>query len=114
MGGTVLPSDAWALAPVWLNFLDNPTLVQFDHRGLAMLTWAACVSVWWSSWGLKFPLRIRQAVAMVPIAATLQAGLGIATLLNVVPLPLAVAHQAGAFLLFTTLLWAVFVLRVVR
>ena len=114
MGGAILPADAWALTPLWRNFLDDPTLAQFDHRVLAILTWAACVSVWWSSWGLKFPLRIRQAMAMVPMAATIQAALGIATLLNVVPLPLAVAHQAGAFLLFTTLLWAVFVLRVVR
>src|SRR5579871_2871448 len=32
MGGTVLPSDAWALTPLWRNFIDNPTLVQFDHR----------------------------------------------------------------------------------
>jgi cytochrome c oxidase assembly protein subunit 15 len=34
-----------------------------------------------------------------------QIGLGIATLLMVVPLPLAVAHQAGAMLLFTAALW---------
>ncbi len=114
MGGAVVPGDAWALAPVWRNFFDNPTLVQFDHRVLAILTWAASVSVWWSSWGLKLTPRVRQAMAMIPIAATLQAGLGIATLLNVVPLPLAVAHQAGAFLLFTTLLWAAFVLRTAR
>jgi cytochrome c oxidase assembly protein subunit 15 len=33
--------------------------------------------------------------------ATVQAALGIATLLLVVPLPLAVAHQAGAMLLVT-------------
>ena len=114
MGGTVLPGDAWALSPLWLNFFDNQTLVQFDHRVLAILTWASCVAVWWSSWGLKLTARVRQAMAMVPVAATLQAGLGIATLLNMVPLPLAVAHQAGAFLLFTALLWAVFALRPVR
>lgn len=111
MGGTVLPGDAWAQSPAWLNFFDNPTLVQFDHRVLAILTWVACVAVWLSSRGAALAPRSRQAVALVPLVATAQAALGISTLLNLVPLPLAVAHQAGAFLLFTTLLWAVFVLR---
>ena len=111
MGGQVLPADAWALTPLWRNVLDNPAMVQFDHRCLAILTWAASVSLWWSSWGLKLPVRIRQALAMVPVAATIQAALGIATLLDVVPLQLAVTHQAGAFLLFTALVWALFTLR---
>ena len=34
-----------------------------------------------------------------------QISLGISTLLLVVPLPLAAAHQAGALLLFTAALW---------
>ena len=46
--------------------------------------------------------------------ATLQAALGIATLLLVVPLPLAVAHQAGALLLVTAALVAFHALRVPR
>ncbi len=114
MGGTILPGDAWALAPAWLNFLDNQTLVQFDHRVLAILTWAACVAVWFASRRVALPPRQNQAMALVPLMATTQAVLGISTLLELVPLPLAVAHQAGAFLLFTTLLWALFVLKAVR
>ena len=114
MGGTVLPGDAWALMPGWRNFFDNPTLVQFDHRVLAILTWAASVAVWLGSVRVALPPRQRQAMALVPLVATAQAMLGIATLLEFVPLPLAVAHQAGAFLLFTTLLWAVFALKPVR
>ncbi len=114
MGGTILPGDAWAQSPTWINFFNNQTLVQFDHRVLAILTWAACVAVWWSSRALPLPPRQKQAVALVPVVATAQALLGIATLLEVVPLPLAVAHQAGAFLLFTSLLWAVFTLKAVR
>lgn len=114
MGGTVLPGDAWALAPAWRNFFDNQTLVQFDHRVLAILTWASCVAVWLASRRLALPPRQSQAMALVPLVATAQAMLGISTLLELVPLPLAVAHQAGAFLLFTTLLWAVFTLKAVR
>jgi cytochrome c oxidase assembly protein subunit 15 len=46
--------------------------------------------------------------------ATLQAALGISTLLLVVPLPLAVAHQAGALLLLTAALVARHALAVPR
>jgi cytochrome c oxidase assembly protein subunit 15 len=38
--------------------------------------------------------------------ALLQAGLGVATLLLAVPIPLAAAHQAGAVALWTLTLWA--------
>ena len=43
-----------------------------------------------------------------------QAMLGIATLMLVVPLPLAVAHQAGAFILFSLGLYALHGLRRMR
>jgi len=111
MGGTLLPADAWAMTPLWRNFFDNPTLAQFDHRALAIATWAACVAVWWTARPLVLLPRARLAVNLVPLVATAQAAMGVATLLELVPLPLAVAHQAGAFLLFTTILWAMFLLR---
>jgi cytochrome c oxidase assembly protein subunit 15 len=38
--------------------------------------------------------------------AVLQAALGISTLLLVVPIPLAAAHQAGAVVLWTLVLWS--------
>jgi len=47
----------------------------------------------------------------LPFGLLGQAMLGIATLMLVVPLPLAVAHQAGAFILFTLGLYALHGLR---
>jgi cytochrome c oxidase assembly protein subunit 15 len=41
----------------------------------------------------------------------IQISLGISTLLLVVPLPLAAAHQAGAVLLLTAALWVNYQLR---
>jgi heme a synthase len=111
MGGALVPPEAFDLAPWWRNVFDNLALVQFDHRLLAIATWATAVAVWFWSRGQSLPARLRTAVALVPLAATLQAGLGIATLLLVVPVPLAVIHQAGAVLLFTAVLWALFVSR---
>jgi cytochrome c oxidase assembly protein subunit 15 len=106
MEGRVLPRSAFNLQPVWLNIFENLALVQFDHRVLAMVTWLAAVSIWWWSRRLPLPRRARLAVTLVPVVATLQAGLGISTLLLMVPIPLASAHQGGAFLLFGVVLWA--------
>ncbi len=106
MNGQLLPPEALNLSPLWRNALDNLALVQFDHRLLAVLTWSASVGFWLWSRRRPLPPQARLATALVPLAATLQAGLGIATLLMVVPVPLAVAHQAGAFLLFGVVLWA--------
>jgi cytochrome c oxidase assembly protein subunit 15 len=49
----------------------------------------------------------RLALGGLLLVASAQAALGIATLLLVVPLPLAVAHQAGAMLLVTAAVVAV-------
>jgi cytochrome c oxidase assembly protein subunit 15 len=106
MNGRWLPAEAFDLSPGWRNPLENVALVQFDHRLLAFVTWASAAGLW--LWSRRLPLspRARLAVGLVPAAATAQAGLGIATLLLVVPVTLAAAHQAGAFLLFSALLWA--------
>ena len=50
----------------------------------------------------------------LPFGLLGQAMLGIATLMLVVPLPLAVAHQAGAFILFSLGLYALHGLRRAR
>jgi len=108
MGDSLLPADAFDLHPLWRNAFENLTLVQFDHRLLATVTWAAAVAAWLTGRRLAPTPRARLALSLVPLAATLQASLGIATLLLVVPVHLAATHQAGAFLRFTAVLWALF------
>ena len=34
MGDNWIPDDILAFAPKWINFTENPTTVQFDHRVL--------------------------------------------------------------------------------
>src|SRR5262249_23502570 len=82
------------------------TTAQFDHRLLAETTWAAVVMLWLYGLRIDLPRRARVALHALAAIATLQAALGISTLLLVVPLPLAVAHQAGALLLLTAALVA--------
>jgi heme a synthase len=104
MEGSFVPPDYAPLAPLWRSWFEDPTTAQFDHRLLAELTWAAVVMLWLYSLRVDLPRRARVALHALAALATLQAGLGISTLLLVVPLPLAVAHQAGALLLLTAAL----------
>ncbi len=81
-------------APWWMNFLDNVTTVQFDHRMAAYALLALA---------LLNALFARHAGAMrrgwtIVLLVLAQAGLGIATLLLVVPLWAALLHQAFAML----------------
>ena len=101
MAGGIVPAEYGHLAPWWLNAFENPAAAQFDHRLLAELTWLAAALLWLYGFRLDLAPRRRTALHVLFAVATLQAALGIATLVLVVPLPLAVAHQAGAMLLVT-------------
>ena len=105
MGEYWLPPGAFALDPLWRNFFENTATVQFDHRVLAVTTFLLIVAYWWSMRGSDLPGRLRKGVNALLHTATLQVALGIATLLLVVPILLAAAHQAVAMLLFTVALY---------
>jgi cytochrome c oxidase assembly protein subunit 15 len=101
--------DQWfpdgGLNPAWTvarNAIDNPVAVQFVHRWFA---WVAAAAV------VVMAMRARRAGAKGAVHALLtfvivQIGLGIATLLTGVALPIAVAHQAVAALLLATMVVA--------
>lgn len=99
MGGQVLPPDAIHLTPLWVNFFENPVGIQFLHRCLGILSFLAVMGLYAHHRARKdkFP-----EMPLLPILVLVQASLGISTLLTQVWLPLAVLHQAGAFLLIGT------------
>ncbi len=101
MGGQWVPDEILLLDPPMANFFENVATVQFDHRVLGILTLAAVILLWLISRRFELPARARLALGLTLAMAVLQPGLGIATLLLVVPVSLAAAHQAGALALFT-------------
>jgi heme a synthase len=109
MGGRIVPGEFLALMPLWRNPFENPVAAQFIHRALAMIV-ALTVLALWLRRGL-LPPGARGPLHLVFAMAALQICLGIATLLLVVPVPLAAAHQAGAVLLLTATLYALHRLR---
>ena len=111
MGDYWFPPGLLALEPIWRNFFDNMTTVQFDHRLLAITTLVLIVVFWFRARKADMPARARPAVNALLHTAILQVALGIATLLMAVPVILGATHQAVAMLLFTVALYLVHALR---
>ena len=102
MNGAWLPPGVLALDPWWRNLFENVATVQFDHRLLAYVLIAATIALWLTV--RRTVPAARAAANMLLATLTLQVLLGIGTLLWVVPVPLAAAHQAGALLVYTAAL----------
>jgi heme a synthase len=102
MDGRLVPEGYARLQPFWLNWFETIPAVQFNHRLLAVATFGTIVAVW--AWWRHDAGRALIELDLLLVAALLQVALGISTLLLVVPVPLAAAHQAGAMLLATAAL----------
>ena len=114
MDGRLVPDGLGRLTPWWLNAFENIVAVQFNHRMLAYVIvglglWQA-VSIWRTA----DDDHVRRSGVWLGVALAAQMALGIWTLLAWVPLPLGVAHQAGALAVLALALWHVFTLRRAR
>ena len=106
MEGAWVPPDYGELEPYYLNFFENIAAVQFNHRLLALVTVILALLLW--AWGRRLSLAPEAATALDLVAcfAVIQVALGIITLIMVVPISVAVLHQAGAIALLTAVIWA--------
>ncbi len=111
MDGEMVPAGLFDMAPIYVNFFENVITVQFDHRILAETLFIGIIVFWWLSRRDTLPPRARTACNWLVVVASMQVGLGISTLLLVVPVALAAAHQAGAVVIFSVVLWAAFEMR---
>ncbi len=107
MGEQWIPDQILALSPGWKNAFENPVTIQFIHRCLAAAL--LVLTVWYAAMlaGHRHYMTRGCAVAVF-LAGAAQVTLGIAVLLLKVPVALGVAHQAGALILLTAVLVAVF------
>ncbi len=95
--GALVPQGLNAIEPWWKNLFENALTVQFDHRMLAYLIFALTFINLLVAFGLSSFVLF--------YFVFMQAALGIFTLLLHVPLPLALAHQAGAMLVLLAAVW---------
>jgi cytochrome c oxidase assembly protein subunit 15 len=99
MGSSLVPSEAFHQNLLQAIFGDGAT-AQFDHRMIAyvVVAFAMVQAIAALRAASGSPLASRSVV--LAAVALLQVGLGIATLLALVPIELALAHQALALALF--------------
>ena len=114
MDGRFIPDGLGTLSPWWANIVANITTVQFNHRMLAYLVVALGLWRAASLWRSPDDQAVRRSAQWLGIALIGQMTLGIWTLLAWVPLPLGVAHQAGALTVLALALWHLFTVRRAR
>jgi cytochrome c oxidase assembly protein subunit 15 len=99
MDGAVIPAGLDVMVPLWRNVFENAETVQFIHRCIAYaIVLYIGFLVWRQSRAGGFA-GVNGWLPRIGVLVLLQVALGITTLLTFVPLPLALGHQALAFML---------------
>ena len=106
MDGKLIPDGLFAVEPIWRNFFENIITVQFDHRVLATLLFLLIPAFWLKARQFALEPMPQISIHLLLAALVLQIILGISTLLLIVPVSLAAAHQGGAVILLTASLFA--------
>lgn len=94
--GAIIPSRVYQYDPMWRSVFEDVMTVQFDHRMVAYLLLAGALVHTFQAWKLARGSRAARRARHLAALVLVQAGLGISTLLFVVPIDLALAHQFGA------------------
>ncbi|WP_242094831.1 COX15/CtaA family protein [Aestuariivivens sediminicola] len=91
--------------PLYKNFIEGKSGVQFVHRILAYVVVFFVLLIWIKSKKLKLDRLQSNGIQMLMILVGIQFILGVLTILMQVPVWLGVAHQAGAFLLLSAMIF---------
>ena len=101
MNGHWIPPGLFSMEPVLLNLFENIATIQFNHRILALILCLVIPAFWFSAQNISLGRATKNGLHLLIVMLVIQVGLGISTLLYIVPVPLAAAHQGGALLLLT-------------
>jgi heme a synthase len=101
--GGFIPSGArlWFQQPWWRNLFENTLTVQFEHRMTAYTLFALALFHAIDAIRSRVDRDAINGALWLVAVITLQATLGILTLLNQVPIDLALSHQAVAIAVLT-------------
>jgi len=101
--GALIPSAARLFfeEPWWRNLFDNTLTVQFEHRMTAYALLVLALLHATDAMAARAGTAIVRGAWWLAAAITLQATLGILTLLHQVPIDLALSHQAVAIVVLT-------------
>ena len=100
-GALIYPRRGCCEQPWWRNLFDNTLTVQFDHRTIGYALFALALLHALDTITSRAGTAAINGAFWLAAAITLQATLGILTLLNQVPISLGLAHQAVALAVLT-------------
>lgn len=104
-----MPDGLTSLTPWWLNHLEHVPMVQFQHRMIALALVAGVFGfIYYAYPRIEMALRLHLKRLMWVLLA--QFALGVATLVSVVNIWLASAHQLVALALVATLVRIIYAL----
>lgn len=89
--------------PLYKNFIEGKSGVQFIHRILAFVVVFLIVAIWIKAKRLILTKYQLIGINTLLIALAFQFILGVLTIINAVPVWLGVAHQIGAFILLSAM-----------
>ena len=90
-------------SPLYKNFIEGKSGVQFVHRMLAYIVVIFVLLIWNKAKKMKLNEHQTKGINAMVIIVFLQFLLGVFTILLQVPVWLGVAHQVGAFILLTAM-----------
>jgi cytochrome c oxidase assembly protein subunit 15 len=99
MDGEFIPRGLDVIDPFWKNLFENALTVQFNHRMIAYGLVAFVGWLWWRQAKRGGFGGVHGWLPRIGVLVLLQVVLGILTLVNMVPISLALGHQALAFML---------------
>jgi cytochrome c oxidase assembly protein subunit 15 len=108
MNGHFIPDNMLVLSPFWVNFFENQNLVNFIHRTLPYIIGILIILFWWRGRSVFTSKRLIIANNLLVLALLLQITLGAFTVIHSlgnIPVGLGVAHQGGAVILLTVMLF---------
>ncbi len=95
MFGQIIPDGAFDGGMGMMSIFDDPLTIHFEHRTFAYVVALVAIFIWWK---LRSDVSktVRLGAHLVLITILLQIALGVFTVINMVAIPIAAAHQGGA------------------
>ena len=90
-------------SPLYKNFIEGKSGVQFVHRILAYIVAALIFGIWFKAKKMTLTIYQERGVNVLLLMVGIQFLLGVFTILLQVPVWLGVAHQIGAFVLLSAM-----------
>lgn len=102
-GAYMHPTVLIEQVPVWKNFIEGKSGVQFVHRNLAYLVVIMVLLIWYRTRNIQMERLQGKGINLTVIIVFIQFVLGIFTLIYAVPVWLGVLHQVFAFFLLSSM-----------